>query len=102
MDEPQIPSNRARSVGIAILLLVSPAVLLMLQLSLVKGDEMSAVILWAGPVIGGVSSGILFSRALARTPTAQLVTALVLCPVCILASLAIAFIGCSIVAPIRS
>ncbi len=102
MDEPAVPSNKGKSVGIALVLIVSPAVLYMLLLSMVKSDELGVAILFGGPVVCGVTSGVLLSRALARTCKARIVTGLLLCPVCVVASFAIALIGCSMVNPIRS
>jgi hypothetical protein len=102
MDAPEIPSNKGGSVGIALALVVSPAVLYMLQWSLVKSNELGMVILFGGPVVGGVTAGVLLSRALAHTRTARIVTGLLLCPACVVVSLIIALFGCSIVNPMRS
>ena len=102
MDEPQIPSNKGKSVGIALALVVTPAVLYMLQWSLMKSNELGMVVLFGGPVVCGVTSGVLLSRALARTRQARMVTGLLLCPACVVVSLIIALVGCSMVNPFRS
>ena len=102
MDEPEIPSNKGKAVGIALALVVTPAALYLLLWSLLKSNYLGEIVLFWGPVICGIPAGILLSRSPALDPLARLVTVLVQCTACVMVSLIIAFGGCSMVNPWHS
>ncbi len=103
MDEPNPPSvRRSKEIGVALGLLILPALLYVVLWSLLKNSEAMIPVFFGAPVLCGVGAGAILTRSMTRTPAARVVGFLAFSTGCVIVSFILTLVGCGLVNPIRS